>query len=92
MKSVGENDVRLDDLNRLVGFSGTENSCLPSGFNDPKKFEMIERLHKKSSGRSSGRSIEAIFSGNSLYVDSDISDELRNKVSQISFLSMFAVV
>ncbi|KAF2285072.1 hypothetical protein GH714_037746 [Hevea brasiliensis] len=80
VKSVGENDVRLDDLNRLVGLSGTENSCLPVGFNDPKKFELTEGLSKKSSVRSSDRSIEATLSGNSLYVDSDISDELRNKV------------
>ncbi|XP_058001852.1 uncharacterized protein LOC110654728 isoform X2 [Hevea brasiliensis] len=80
VKSVGENDVRLDDLNRLVGLSGTENSCLPVGFNDPKKFELTEGLRKKSSVRSSDRSIEATLSGNSLYVDSDISDELRNKV------------
>ncbi|XP_057985797.1 uncharacterized protein LOC110662256 isoform X2 [Hevea brasiliensis] len=80
VKSVGENGVCLDDLNRIFGFSGSENSCLPVGFNDTKQFEMTEGLHKRSSGRSSNRSIEPTMSGNSVYVDSDISGDLRNKV------------
>ncbi|KAG8635981.1 uncharacterized protein LOC110603663 isoform X2 [Manihot esculenta] len=80
VKSVGGNDVHLDDLNRRVSSSGTENSCLPVGFNDAKQFEMTEGQHKRSSGRSSNRSIEPTLSGNSIYVDSDISDDLRNKV------------
>ena len=84
VKSVGENNVRLDDLNRLVGISSTENSCLPVGINDAKKFDVTEGLHKQSSARSSNRSIDSILTGNSVYVDSEISDELRNKVPCVS--------
>ncbi|XP_012077172.1 uncharacterized protein LOC105638063 isoform X2 [Jatropha curcas] len=80
LKTVGENDVRLDDLNRLVGFGGAENSCLPVSINDAKKYDVTEALHKQSSGRSSTKSIEPVLSGNSMYIDSDISDEMRNKV------------
>ncbi|KAF2304259.1 hypothetical protein GH714_028941 [Hevea brasiliensis] len=82
VKSVGENGVCLDDLNRIFGFSGSENSCLPVGFNDTKQFEMTEGLHKRSSGRSSNRSIEPTMSGNSVYVDSDISATLGTKTAK----------
>ncbi|XP_015572977.1 uncharacterized protein LOC8258608 isoform X1 [Ricinus communis] len=80
VKSVGETDVRLDDLNRLVGINGTENSCLPVGINDAKKFDAIEGLHKRLSARSSNRNIDSTLSGSSMFIDSEISDELRNKV------------
>ncbi|XP_050219712.1 uncharacterized protein LOC126670098 isoform X2 [Mercurialis annua] len=80
VKSIGENDVRLDDLNRLVGNSGTENSCLPAGINNAKKFDTTEGLHKRLSTRSSNRSPDLTLSGNSMYIDSEISDELTNKV------------
>ncbi|XP_065850565.1 uncharacterized protein [Euphorbia lathyris] len=85
VKTVGGNDVKLDDLNRLVGFSGTENSCLPVGINDAKQFDVAEGLHKRLSGRSSNRSIDSTLSGSSIYIDSDISDELRNKVYEAAF-------
>ncbi|XP_061965906.1 uncharacterized protein LOC133689850 isoform X2 [Populus nigra] len=79
VKSVGENGARLDEMNRLVGFTGAENLCLPAGINDAKQFNKSEGLHQLSSGRSPIKSIGLNLSGNSMYVDSDISDDLRSK-------------
>jgi hypothetical protein len=81
VKSVGENGARLDEMNRLVGFTGAENVCLPVGINDAKQFNKSEGLHQLSSGRSPIKSIDLNLSGNSMYVDSGISDDLRSKVS-----------
>lgn len=80
VKSVGENGARLDEMNRLVGFTGAENVCLPVGINDAKQFNKSEGLHQLSSGRSPIKSIGLNLSGNSMYVDSDISDDLRSRV------------
>jgi hypothetical protein len=81
VKSVGENGARVDEMNRLVGFTGAENVCLPVGINDAKQFNKSEGLHQLSSGRSPIKSIGLNLSGNSMYVDSDISDDLRSRVS-----------
>ncbi|KAM3759052.1 hypothetical protein ACB098_01G091800 [Castanea mollissima] len=78
VKNCGENGMRLDELNRLAGFSGTENSCLPVGTLGAKKFDMIEK--SRFSGREFNRSTSSTLSGHSLYVDPDISAELHNKV------------
>lgn len=71
--------MQLDKLNRLVGFTGTENSCLPAGIYEGKQF----------SGRESNASTNFTLSGHSLYIDSDISEELRNKVTFIRIDSIF---
>lgn len=42
IKSFGQNGIRLDELNRLVGFSGTENSCLPVGAHGTKHLNTTE--------------------------------------------------
>ncbi|XP_062023401.1 uncharacterized protein LOC133739633 [Rosa rugosa] len=82
IKSLGQNGIRLDELNRLVGFSGTEHSCLPVGAHGIKQLSMIEE--PQFSGRESNcnRSSDSTLSGHSMYVDLDISAELRNKVIQ----------
>ena len=79
IKSLGQNGIRLDELNRLVGFSGTENSCLPVGVHG-NKLSTIEE--PQFSGRESdyNRSSDPTLSGHSMYVDLDISSELRNKM------------
>lgn len=80
IKSFGQNGIRLDELNRLVGFSGTENSCLPVGAHGTKHLSTIEE--PQFSGRESNcnRSSDSTLSGHSMYIDLDISVELRNKV------------
>ncbi|KAJ9702144.1 hypothetical protein PVL29_004062 [Vitis rotundifolia] len=81
VKNVGENGVRMDELNRLIGFSGAENSCLPVGmFENAKQSVMTEDPHFLFSGRESKRSVDSTLSGHSMFIDSDISAELRNKV------------
>ncbi|GMI94955.1 hypothetical protein like AT2G26270 [Hibiscus trionum] len=79
VKGVGENGTRVDELNRLVP-TASESSCLPSSFHDAKKIDMVEKQHARFSRSASKNSLDSILSGHTLYIDSDISDELRNKV------------
>lgn len=76
IKSFGENGARLDELNRLVGVFSTENSCTPVATRGTKQLDMIEERHRPFSERES----DSTLSGHSMYVDLDISSELRNKV------------
>ncbi|EXB74916.1 hypothetical protein L484_018625 [Morus notabilis] len=74
VKSFGENAMPLDELNRLTGFSGAENSCFPVGV------RTAEELNVRFPGKQSDRCYDSTLSGQSMYVDLDISAELRNKV------------
>ncbi|KAH7523895.1 hypothetical protein FEM48_Zijuj06G0060600 [Ziziphus jujuba var. spinosa] len=80
VKSFGKNDAHLDQMNRLVGFSGTENSCLPVGTRGAKQSDMLQEQHLSHSGGESNRTTGSTLSGSYLYVDLDISEELRKKV------------
>ncbi|KAI4380303.1 hypothetical protein MLD38_006508 [Melastoma candidum] len=58
------NDVNgMDELSRISGVAGAENSCLPPGTHDQKKPEKNGRGNK-------------ILSGRAIYVDSDISTDV----------------
>lgn len=70
----------LDEWNRLTGFSGAENSCLPVGVRGSKQSCMVEEPLIRFSGRETDRRNDSTLSGHSMYVDLDISAELRNKV------------
>uniref|UniRef100_A0A2P2L8B5 BRCT domain-containing protein n=1 Tax=Rhizophora mucronata TaxID=61149 RepID=A0A2P2L8B5_RHIMU len=80
VKNVGENSVRLDDLNNLVGFSAARNSCFPLANNNGKQCDMTEGAHKHSLEKSFSRSADSILLNNSMYIDLDISHELQKKV------------
>ncbi|XWS26497.1 hypothetical protein CRYUN_Cryun26dG0036900 [Craigia yunnanensis] len=80
VKGVGEHGMRVDELNRLVGSTASESSCLPAGFHETKKIDMIEKPLVTFSGRVPNKSMGSTLSGHTMYIDSDISDELRNKV------------
>ncbi|KAL6207667.1 hypothetical protein ACLB2K_018622 [Fragaria x ananassa] len=82
IKSMGQNGIRLDELNRLVGFSGAENSCLPVGAYGTKQLSMIEEPQFSGREFNCNRGSDSTLSGHSMYVDLDISAELRNKVIQ----------
>ena len=83
VKNVGENGVRMGELNRLIEFSGAENSCLPVGmFENAKQSVITEDPHLWFSGRESKRSVDSTLSGHSMFIDSNISAELRNKVEK----------
>lgn len=80
VKSFGENAMPLDEWNRLTGFSGAENSCLPVGVRGSKQSCMVEEPLVRFSGRETDRRNDYTLSGHSMYVDLDTSAELRNKV------------
>ncbi|KAJ7958429.1 BRCT domain DNA repair protein [Quillaja saponaria] len=79
VKNYGEIDMRLDESKRLVGFTSAENSCLPSSILAVKQVETFEEP-QRFSGRESARTVDLTLSTCSIYIDSDISAELRNKV------------
>ncbi|PON73128.1 BRCT domain containing protein [Parasponia andersonii] len=79
IKSLGENKP-LDEWNRLTGFTGAENSCLPVGAHGTLQSDTIEEPHVRFSGKESDRNYGSTLSGRSMFVDLDISAELRNKV------------
>ncbi|KAJ7966342.1 BRCT domain DNA repair protein [Quillaja saponaria] len=71
--------MRLDELKRLVGFTGGENSCLPASILAVKQVETIEEP-QRFSGRDSTRSVDLTLYGCSIYIDTDISAELQSKL------------
>ncbi|KAH1131817.1 hypothetical protein J1N35_003195 [Gossypium stocksii] len=79
VKGVCENGSRVDELKRLMS-TASESSCLPASFHDTKKIDMVEKPHVRYSRSDPKNSLSSMLSGHTLYIDSDISDELRNKV------------
>ncbi|KAB2072502.1 hypothetical protein E1A91_A07G019300v1 [Gossypium mustelinum] len=79
VKGVGENGSRVDELKWLVS-TASESSCLPASFHDTKKIDMVGKPHVRYSRSDPKNSLSSMLSGHTLYIDSDISDELRNKV------------
>ncbi|GKV00032.1 hypothetical protein SLEP1_g12794 [Rubroshorea leprosula] len=71
--------MQVDELKQLVGFTA-EKSCLPAGFHEAIKFDTVEKPHLHSSGGDTNRSMDSTLSGHTIYIDPDISNELRNKV------------
>lgn len=75
VKSFGENYMAKDDLNRI----GNGNSCLSIAMvENVKQSNLIQRsrLHSLEEKKRSG----SMFSGQTVYVDPDVSAEIRNKV------------
>ncbi|XVF48784.1 hypothetical protein PTKIN_Ptkin03bG0216500 [Pterospermum kingtungense] len=79
VKGVGEHGTRADELNRLVP-TAFESSCLPANIYEAKKTDLMEKPYVQFSGRDPNKSMDSMLSGHTMYIDSDISDQLRNKV------------
>ena len=76
VKSIGENHAPKDDLDELA--SG--NSCLPVAMlENAKQPNMIQKSRILSSEEELKRR-GSVFSGQSFYVDPEVSAELQNKV------------
>ncbi|XP_023522026.1 uncharacterized protein LOC111806132 isoform X2 [Cucurbita pepo subsp. pepo] len=80
IKSLGENSGRMDELNQLVGSNGDGNSCLPVGIHGVEQNDMRGESHLPFSKRDRDRKKDSNLSGQSVYIDTDISSELRQKV------------
>ncbi|MBA0852030.1 hypothetical protein Goshw_000259 [Gossypium schwendimanii] len=81
VKGIGECSPRVDELNLHVG--STDSSCLPSGFHETRKIKTIKKLQLRSSDRISDKCMDSTLSGHTLYIDSNISGELWNKVLEV---------
>ncbi|KAI4379613.1 hypothetical protein MLD38_005889 [Melastoma candidum] len=85
VKNMKNYDNRIDELSRIMGFTGAENSCLPPGIHNPKKPGITEESKPWYSERVNHRDLDSnTLSGHTVYVDSDISADLRNKVIDIA--------
>lgn len=81
VKSIGDTGGKIEELHRARGITGAGNSCLPASIHEAKKLERTEESRLLSSGREPQRSVDSMtLSGQSVYLDSDISTELQNKV------------
>ncbi|XP_023740467.1 uncharacterized protein LOC111888549 [Lactuca sativa] len=81
VKNLGENHMPKDDSNILA--SG--NSCLPIAMlENAKQPNMIEKSRLFSSEEELKRR-GSVFSGQSFYVDGDVSAQLQNKVAESAF-------
>ncbi|GMI92624.1 hypothetical protein like AT2G26270 [Hibiscus trionum] len=80
VKGIGEHFAPEDELNRLAKSTTSESSCVPARFQEAKKLDMIEKPHARLCRRGPNKSLNSLLSGHTMYVDSDISVELRNKV------------
>ncbi|GKD35425.1 BRCT domain-containing protein [Tanacetum coccineum] len=81
VKSIGENHAPKDDLDELA--SG--NSCLPVAMlENAKQPNMIQKSRIFSSEEELKRR-GSVFSGQSFYVDPEVSAELQNKVVEAAF-------
>ncbi|KAF6146738.1 hypothetical protein GIB67_009024 [Kingdonia uniflora] len=92
VKTAGENGSKLE-FNHLAGVTDTEKSCLPVGLHDhSKQFKTSLQPQPPFSGKVSGASREFPLSGFSIYVDSDISDELQKKVADVATVEGATIV
>ncbi|KAK8513693.1 hypothetical protein V6N13_002421 [Hibiscus sabdariffa] len=92
VKGIGEHVTLEAELNWFAESSASESSCLPASFHVAKKIDMREKPHAQFSTRVPNRSMNLIFSGHTMYIDSDVSDELRNKVLEVASKEGAAVV
>ncbi|KAF5208059.1 Brct domain dna repair protein [Thalictrum thalictroides] len=80
VKGVGDSGLQVE-FNRLVRVSDTEKSCLPARLHErSKQANTTQQAHLQSSGEDFGASRAVVLSGQSIYVDSEISDDVRRKV------------
>ncbi|KAJ4958915.1 hypothetical protein NE237_026026 [Protea cynaroides] len=80
VKTVGESGLQMEELNRLLGFTAADNTCLPVGLCETKPCSTTLQLHTHFAGKENIKTGEAVLSRHSIFVDSDISTELRSKV------------
>lgn len=80
VRRLGENGMPLEELNKLAGLPGAEKSCLPHGvFEVEKHLSKTWQCHLQTSRREIGNG-GAVLASNSIYIDSNISIELKKKV------------
>ncbi|KAG6495333.1 hypothetical protein ZIOFF_043136 [Zingiber officinale] len=80
VKSVGENGLPSGELNRIVGVPRSDKSCLPSpSFEDGKSLGRGWQTPIKAPNKEQILS-EPVFSNNFVYIDSEISDDMKKKV------------
>ncbi|XP_027904451.1 uncharacterized protein LOC114164122 isoform X1 [Vigna unguiculata] len=79
VKSYGDNNVLMEDFRLLSEYTNADNHCLPARIHQVKKANNVEEL-QRFSVRESIRNSDSTLSGCSIFVDPDISSELRNKV------------
>lgn len=86
--------MKVDDYKLLSGYTNSENSCLPASVHEVKRNDRAEEF-QRFSGNEFSKNVDLPLSGCSIYVDPDISAELRTKVficSLINFFFLFKIL
>lgn len=94
VKNYGNNNMKVDDYKLLSGYTNSENSCLPASVHEVKRNDRAEEF-QRFSGNEFSKNVDLPLSGCSIYVDPDISAELRTKVficSLINFFFLFKIL
>ncbi|KAI3973955.1 hypothetical protein MKX01_030531 [Papaver californicum] len=79
VKNVIENVAQLD-FNRVVGSNASEKSCLPVGVHEvTKQSRTSEQPQSQLAGKEAIRSKELVFAGQFMYLDPELSAELKRK-------------
>ena len=90
VKRAGENGMPLGELNQLVGLPGAEKSCLPHEIFKAEKPLSATGLSHLQSSRKELRSGGAVLSSDCIYIDSDISTEMKKKVN-FGFVKQYCI-
>ncbi|KAK1263888.1 hypothetical protein QJS04_geneDACA013513 [Acorus gramineus] len=85
VKSVGQNGLPVGDLNRLVGFTNAEKSCVPVLAYDESRLSNTNlQTFLQPPGQDSTGSWRPILASDRIYIDSNISPDLKTKVLEAS--------
>lgn len=80
IKSVGESGLPLGEVNRLVGLTGSEKSCLPAiAFGDETSSNAAGQPQLPLSIKELRAGV-SVFSNDCIFIDSGVSCELKKKV------------
>lgn len=81
VKDTGDGGLRME-WNRLFRVRDNEKSCVPAGLHEDSKLAKITQpAHPQLSGKKFGTNRDLVLFGHSIYVDSDISDDVKRKVN-----------
>ncbi|CAA7019648.1 unnamed protein product [Microthlaspi erraticum] len=82
VKQLGPDSGKVDDVSRVIDL---ESVCRPRAIQKPVHFGTSAKNHQEtSSGTETVTSEDMTLSDHSMYIDSDISDELRLKVLKVA--------
>nr|CAB3457160.1 unnamed protein product [Digitaria exilis] len=81
IKNIGENGLPLGESNHFIGVPVDEKSCLPPMIYQDKACSNTIRKHLPQTPRKESSNHELIFMNDTIYIDPEVSDEMKKKIS-----------